>query len=191
MLDFPLRKSSVCQHYSGIVTEHRLTSEPGSMQKSLLSLPLDTAWLLLSLSVLVSLSYGPIPSVSDASGHEVTTPHSRVALYCLSLTAAVRPRSWVWRLEVVGRSPAISDCLRSGCVVREIKAMRDINYKEQGLQGQVEMCLALASTMVPCPRTEASFFWGLSPSMDSLSKAPISHYVPMGREGFCRSLLGS
>lgn len=56
------------------------------------------------------LSYGIIPSVSDAGGREVTPPPS---------VTAAGPGCGE---EAEGKSPAISDCLRSGCIKRAIKA---------------------------------------------------------------------
>lgn len=48
------------------------------------------------------------------------------------------------------------------------------------------MEVALASAMVPYPRAEASFFWGLAPLMDSPTKPLVPCYLPIGREEFYR-----
>lgn len=46
------------------------------------------------------------------------------------------------------------------------------------------MEVALTSAMVLCPKAETSFFWGLAPLTDSLSKPSFPCYLPIGREGF-------
>lgn len=46
--------------------------------------------------------------------------------------------------------------------------------------------MALPSAMVPYPRAEASFFWGLAALMDSPTKPLVPCYLPIGREGFYR-----
>lgn len=45
----------------------------------------------------------------------------------------------------------------------------------------MEVCLALASVMVPCPRAEASLFWGLVPPTDSESKVLVPLVYPHGQ----------
>lgn len=84
-------------------------SQPDSVQNSLLRLPLETVWLLPSLCVLVFLSYGIVPSVSDTGRHGVTP---LIPQQCGTLRP-VSDCSWQARelgverrLEVVRRSPA-------------------------------------------------------------------------------------
>lgn len=101
-------------------------SQTDSVQNSLLRLPLETVWLLPSLGVLVFLSYGIVPSVSDADGHGVTPLISTAvwhSMACQRLQLAGQGAGCREETRGGREEPGFSDCLRSGCLVREIEAM--------------------------------------------------------------------
>lgn len=95
MIAFPLRRSSIPQHYSSEVTKHRPKGQP----ESVLS---DTVWHLPTLRALVCFLLESFLLFLILVDTRLPRHHNSVALYCQSVSAASRPGRCMCEQETGG-----------------------------------------------------------------------------------------